>query len=237
MRFSSTLFYNARVSTSSKAEFYRLSYEERKIKYPQSTLRFLSTSELPLAVRKEQLTFNGNRPGLENPTEAQLTIQVLFQLLQKYPINEITIISPYRRQVRLVRSKLSYEKAKDQFSPHSLSRAEWEQFLHDRISTVDRFQGGESDAVIISYVRSNIDEGIGFVDDPHRINVAHTRCRKELVVIGDLECLKAQSTNSVFQRMQRAIQRDGELVMVTTDLLSNQYFKNSVSNPNERLSY
>lgn len=42
--------------------------------------------------------------------------------------------------------------------------------------------------MIISYVRSNENQVIGFSDNPNRINVAHTRCRKELYIVGDLEC-------------------------------------------------
>lgn len=74
-------------------------------------------------------------------------------------------------------------------SPRPASR-QWEEFLDSRIATVDSFQGSESDAVIISYVRSNENHVIGFSDNPNRINVAHTRCRRELYVVGDLECLK-----------------------------------------------
>lgn len=47
--------------------------------------------------------------------------------------------------------------------------------------------------MIISYVRSNENHVIGFSDNPNRINVAHTRCRKELYIVGDLECLKRRA--------------------------------------------
>jgi hypothetical protein len=77
----------------------------------------------------------------------------------------------------------------------------------------------DSDIVIICYVRSNEKEGIGFVDNPNRINVAHTRCRREIVIIGDLEGLKRQSRNNIFDRMSRAFSRDGELVEVTEYML------------------
>ena len=56
---------------------------------------------------------------------------------------------------------------------NSISEKQWETFLFTRIATVDSFQGGESDIVIISYVRSPKEGGIGFVDDANRINVAH----------------------------------------------------------------
>ena len=84
---------------------------------------------------------------------------------------------------------------------------------------MDSFQGAESDIVIICYVRSNKNEGIGFVDNPNRVNVAHTRCRREIVIIGDLEGLKQQARNNIFERMSRAFSRDGKLIEVSEDML------------------
>ena len=219
MRFASTLFYDARVKTSENAEYYQLSFTERQRKYPPSTLRLFRTSILPLAVRQERLVVEGKKPGLENPTESRIAIHIFYELLEHYPPGEITIISPYRRQVRLIRSSLSYQHVQNYKRCHTLTESGWEDFLHTRISTVDSFQGGESDAVIISYVRSNEGNGIGFVDDPNRINVAHTRCRREMVIIGDLDCLKKQSGNKIFHRLERAIHRDGEIINVTQKML------------------
>ena len=54
-----------------------------------------------------------------------------------------------------------------------------------RISTIDSFQGQEKETVIISLVRSNDDGEIGFLKDYRRMNVAITRAREQLVVIGD----------------------------------------------------
>ena len=228
MRCCSTLFYNARVKTSKRAEYYQLSFNDRQKKYPPSTLRLFCTSSLPLALRQERLLLEGKRPGLENPLEATIAVNVFYDLLQAYPLNEITIIAPYRRQVRLIRSSLSSEKVANYRNRRSLTETEWARFLHTRISTVDSFQGGESDAVIICYVRSNESNGIGFVDDPNRINVAHTRCRREMIIIGDIQCLKNQSRNSIFQRLERAIDRDGEIIEITPNMVK-QYEHHSMS--------
>ena len=227
MRFSSTLFYNARVTTSRNAEYYKLSLFERQKVFPAISLRFYRTSNLPVETRKENLKLTGSRPGLENRLECKIAINIFYCMLNKFELNEITIIAPYRRQVRLIRSKLSCRKAMKQCNRDiSITKKEWNHFLSTRISTVDSFQGGESDAVIICYVRSNQNKGIGFVDDPNRINVAHTRSRKEMVVIGDLDCLKEQSKNEIFERMQRCVERDGEIIDVTQEMLdNNQYLK------------
>src|ERR671935_741368 len=55
----------------------------------------------------------------------------------------------------------------------------------DDIESVDAFEGRESDAVILSLVRSNDRAAIGFLNDPNRVNVAISRARKLLVIVGD----------------------------------------------------
>ncbi len=215
MRFSSTMFYEARVRASVLADYYQLPFAERQAKYPPSTLRFYSTSKLSLKKRREVLSFEGGRPGFENPAELTLTVKLFHEALERYPLDEISIIAPYRRQVRRLREQLSPDR------PEKTTKAVWDTFLHTRIATVDSFQGGESDLVIISYVRSG-GGNIGFVDDPHRINVAHTRCRREMWIIGDLECLTRHAgnrNNRIFHRMERAIARDGEIIEVQDKML------------------
>lgn len=217
MRFSSTLFYHARVKTSETAEYFRLPYHKRRAAYPPSTLSFYCTSSLPEEIRRETIVFDDARVGIENPCEARIVRFVLLSALTRHAPGEISIISPYKRQVRRIRSLLDYDAAAPLF-PRPISREEWDAFLKDRIATVDSFQGGESDMVVISYVRSNRDGGIGFVDNPNRINVAHTRCRKEILIIGDLECLKRQARSDIFVRMERAFNRDGEIIDVDEEL-------------------
>ncbi len=218
MRFSSTLFYNARVKASEHAEYYQLDFETRRKRFPTSTLRFYRTSDLPARARHEQLVIEGHKPGLQNPLEARLCVCVFCELIRRYPLKEITIIAPYRRQVRLIRQFMTRDFVKCLVPNLEFEKEEWDWYLQNRVSTVDSFQGGESDAVIICYVRSNDGEGIGFIDNPNRINVAHTRARREMAVIGDLDNLKEQAGSSLFTRMERAIRRDGEIVNVTADL-------------------
>ena len=219
LRFASTLFYDAGVLPSSSAEYFKLSYHERKDKYPASTLCFLSTSSLPEAQRREHLELERQKPGISNPVEAGLCLYAFYQAVEKYPLEEISIIAPYRRQVSLIRDNISLEKVRALCPQQKISDRRWYAFVNSRIATVDSFQGAESDVVIICYVRSNKNEGIGFVDNPNRINVAHTRCRREIVIIGDLEGLKRQAGNNIFDRMSRAFLRDGKLVEVTEDML------------------
>ncbi|MGL4630690.1 MAG: C-terminal helicase domain-containing protein, partial [Leadbetterella sp.] len=72
-----------------------------------------------------------------------------------------------------------------------------------RLDSVDSFQGQESDIVLISMVRSNPEGKIGFLSDIRRMNVALTRARKKLVVIGDSSTLCQHSFYNQFnQKMQ-----------------------------------
>lgn len=218
LRFSSTLFYHAQVRTSETAEYFRLPFHARREAYPRSTLRFYCTSALPAETREETIVFSDGRVGMENRCEVALCRFAVLSALDRHPPEEITVISPYKRQIQRIRSALRWDRVAE-FLPGNVTPDAWRAFLRDRIATVDSFQGGESDLVIISYVRSNTDGGIGFVDNPNRINVAHTRCRKELIIIGDLECLKRQAKNDVFIRMERSFRRDGEILDVDAELL------------------
>ncbi len=219
LRFSSTLFYDAGVKASESADYYQLAYHERKQKYPPSSLRFYTTSGLPLNKRREHLFIEGQKPGLANPAEAFICCYVFYRAVQKRPLEEISMIVPYRKQVGILRDNLSLEHVRMLVPGEEISEERWRRFLLSRIATVDSFQGGESDVVIISYVRSNEGEGIGFIDNPNRINVAHTRCRREMHIVGDLECLKQQAGNKIFERMERAFRRDGEIIEVSEFML------------------
>jgi ATP-dependent RNA/DNA helicase IGHMBP2 len=85
----------------------------------------------------------------------------------------MAIISPYRNQVHLlqelVRAAPSLREHADKIT----------------VNTIDSFQGQERDIVYIGMTRSNADSRIGFLSDTRRMNVAMTRARKKLVVIGD----------------------------------------------------
>ncbi len=217
IRFSSTLFYHAKVKTSRKAEYFQLPYYKRQEVYPASTLRFYSTSSIPENVRREQVVSDENGVGIENYCEAVICRHILIESLQQYSFDQIVVITPYKRQTRLVRKLLDYDTV-ERFLPESVGKSAWEDYLNSRISTVDSFQGAESDLVIISYVRSNDGQGVGFVDNPNRINVAHTRCRRSIAITGDLECLKYQAKSDIFNRMERAFIRDGEIIDITESL-------------------
>ncbi|MFT3949187.1 MAG: AAA domain-containing protein [Agriterribacter sp.] len=118
--------------------------------------------------------------AVSNPEEASFVFKHLTQLintLSAYYTQEnfptIGIISPYRQQVALLQEQM-------QQAVHLLAYTN-----KITVNTIDSFQGQERDIIYISMTRSNADSKIGFLSDIRRMNVAMTRARKKLVVIGD----------------------------------------------------
>ena len=83
----------------------------------------------------------------------------------------ISVLTPYSRQSTLLKQTIP-------------------QNLNVTVSTIDGFQGCESDIVVLSTVRSNMDGDLGFVEDPRRLNVAWTRPKVGLIVVGDPKTLR-----------------------------------------------
>jgi superfamily I DNA and/or RNA helicase len=109
--------------------------------------------------QEEQGTENSS---LTNPGELDLIQQLLEA--EKYDLTKCALITPYSGQVALAKERL----------PKAL-----------RISTVDSFQGQECETIFISMVRSNDDAVLGFLTDYRRMNVALTRAKEQLIVVGD----------------------------------------------------
>ncbi len=112
-----------------------------------------------------------------NPEEAQLLIRQIEKLAEKVSVHEerltIGIITPYRAQVDYLK-KLQEDS--------SLIEPILSQITTD---TVDAFQGQARDIIAISLVRSNEKGEVGFLADIRRVNVAMTRARKKLIMVGD----------------------------------------------------
>jgi AAA domain-containing protein len=227
---SSQLFYDSRVRLAPCSEYFRLPYLERQQHLGVDSLRLYDTAELPLAVRSERTEWEGGAPGYCSPLEAAIVLVELGRLLQRYPAEELCIVSPYRLQVRLLRQALERAVASDGAGRTPglslLQGAGLGRFVSENVTTIDGFQGRECDALLVSYVRSNRARASGFVGEPRRNNVTHTRARREMVVVGDLETLTGRSSAPdplaersayVFRRMADIVRRHGVIVPLRTE--------------------
>lgn len=179
MGYSSEVFYDSRLKAHATVAEHTL-YEG------DVPLSFIDTAGCGFDERPEGT-------GLTNPEEAAFLVRHVTRLLSELPLNgsgektpngapishngaarpSVAIISPYRYQVHLLQELVAA----------SPTLREWGDRL--TVNTIDSFQGQERDIVYIGLTRSNADSRVGFLADIRRMNVAMTRARKKLVVIGD----------------------------------------------------
>jgi superfamily I DNA and/or RNA helicase len=104
---------------------------------------------------------------------------------------EWAVIVPYQAQVALIKNKLARALGAD----HQ---------IEDNVGTVDAFQGGERDLIVYGCTRSNNRGQIGFLKELRRINVAISRAKEQLTVVGDLSTL-TRSGNDDFRELMLAM--------------------------------
>ena len=169
MDFSSREFYDGQLSADAAVKAHLLHDLSHVAQSPLTELpvEFIDTAG---AGYDEELEPDGE--SRRNPQEAELTIRKVRALLDGgLEPREIAVISPYSAQVRLLRELLSVPGLE--------------------IDSVDGFQGREKEAIVISLVRSNAACELGFLGELRRMNVALTRARRKLLVIGDSATLGA----------------------------------------------
>ncbi|MFW5961580.1 MAG: DEAD/DEAH box helicase, partial [bacterium] len=144
----------------------------------------------------------------KNTNEIKLIDQILADIEQESEANhsleqDIGIITFYRPQFDLLRNKLMSKY----------------QNLNLRMGTVDRFQGMESDIIIVSMVRNNRDSNIGFARTFERINVALSRARKLLILVGNTQLFcrdnRDQNSKEVYQNIAAIIDQKEGLIDVS----------------------
>lgn len=172
MRFSSNWFYDGRVESAPEVKY-------RGILDYDNPITWIDTSE---SDAKEE--FVGESFGRINKTEAELTLEALKNYFTKIGRQRIAdehidvgVISPYRAQVQLLRRMV---RKAEFFKPYRGCIT---------VNTVDGFQGQERDIIVISLVRSNDDGQIGFLSDLRRMNVAITRARMKLIIVGSVQTM------------------------------------------------
>jgi ATP-dependent RNA/DNA helicase IGHMBP2 len=158
-------------------------YDDKLQAHSSVAAHVLFPEDLPLAFVDtagcgfEEKTEN---KSISNPEEAVFLFKHLTRLVAglsehytpaRFPT--IAVISPYKEQLYVLKEQLLHTP---ELQPYANSIS---------INTIDSFQGQERDIVYISMTRSNSDSIIGFLSDTRRMNVAMTRARKKLIIIGD----------------------------------------------------
>lgn len=189
MKFPSQWFYNGELEAASEVRY-------RGILDWDTPIHWIDTSEMDF---KEE--FVGETFGRINKAEADLLLSELKIYINRISGNRILeekidfgIISPYKAQVQYLRNKI---KADASLKPYRSLFT---------VNTVDGFQGQERDVIFISLVRTNEEGQIGFLNDLRRMNVAITRARMKLVILGEAETLKH---HGFYRRLLEFIQNIG----------------------------
>ena len=144
--------------------------------------------------------FVGESFGRINKPEANLLLQELESYIQKIGENRVLdehidfgLISPYKAQVQYLRNKIKRSSFFRRF--RSLIT----------VNTVDGFQGQERDVIFISLVRANESGQIGFLNDLRRMNVAITRARMKLVILGNATTL---TKHTFYHKLMEYIEKE-----------------------------
>lgn len=172
MRFSSDWFYGGRLQAAEEVKC-------RGILDFDSPVEWLDTSEMDFSEKYVSAT-----GGRVNPDEGEFMLDSLEAYIKRIGEKRVedenldfAVISPYKAQVSWLRRNAKKRNV--------LRRLKGK----IAINTIDGFQGQERDVVFISLVRSNDDGKIGFLSDLRRMNVAMTRARMKLVIIGSAATL------------------------------------------------
>lgn len=189
MQFSSEQFYDGRLVAAPTVAHAGLDAYDLQFA-PDLPVEFLDTAGFGM----QEITIPESR-STANPEEADLLLKRLAQLLEPYDAAEhendplsIGVIAPYRAQINYLKDAV---EENDELSGLLLHR-------QLSVGTVDSFQGQERDIIAISLTRSNSQGEIGFLSDVRRMNVAMTRARKKLLLIGDSSTLGAHPFYKAF---------------------------------------
>ena len=172
MRFSSDWFYGGQLQSAPEVKY-------RSILDFDTPIVWVNTEGMDC---NEE--FVGENYGRINKAEAALSLEQLKSYIGKIGRErflderiDVGLISPYKAQVQYLRQLLRKDAF---FKPYR-------QFI--TVNTVDGFQGQERDVILISLVRANEEGQIGFLNDLRRMNVAITRARMKLIILGDASTL------------------------------------------------
>ena len=169
MKFPNSEFYNNSLKSDSSVNEINIS-DIINSKHDEEALLFINTSN----IENNKENHLKDSKSIINKAEAEIAVSVANDYLTAgVSEDQVGIISPYADQVKLIQQKTPVE-----------------------VKTVDGFQGREKEVIIISTVRSNDNGNIGFLSDLRRLNVAITRAKRKLIIIGNKDTLKSNPTYS-----------------------------------------
>ncbi len=184
MDYSNQAFYNNKLLADDSVKEHRLG--DLGVKGEESNpVVLIDTSRMNPGERMRK-----GSTSRENPLEAGIVSEAVEQLIRKgLKPKDIGVISPYDDQIDLLKMETP-KKIRDKLE----------------IKTVDGFQGREKEAIVLSLVRSNKKGEIGFLSDLRRLNVALTRAKRKLIIVGDSKTL---SSNKNYRKLIEYINAKG----------------------------
>lgn len=210
VKFPSEWFYGGQLMTSP-------SVRHRNILEYDAPLVWLDTQGLGF---EEEIT--NDQSGRYNEGEAIFIIRQLEQYIEKLSVQRVKeeridfgLISPYKSQVQRLRKKVRFSPLLKQVRSAIT------------VNTIDGFQGQERDVILISLVRANDDGNIGFLRELRRMNVAITRAKMKLIIVGDSETL---TRHAFYKKLYNHVLNEGKVLTFQQTDTENNNNENNLEN-------
>lgn len=174
--------------------------------FTPSPMVFIDTCSIPNRY-ESSVHQDGRNVVQDNKTETELVIMLLEQALAEHPDlsqrREIGIIVPYANHVKKIQQGIEKAQRKNRLKQLTTP-------LQELVASVDSFQGQERDFIIFPLTRSNPKGSVGFLADWRRLNVAQTRAKRQLIMIGDSSTLtlpnnRKQAPDTEFKQAMRTL--------------------------------
>ena len=184
MKFPNREFYNNGLKSASFVDEITIN-DIMESGHDEEAMLFIDTSDVD---DNHEMHLKDSK-SIVNELEADISVSIARDYLNaSISEDDIGIISPYADQVKIIQENTPVE-----------------------VKTVDGFQGREKEIIIISTVRSNENGNIGFLNDLRRLNVAITRAKRKLIIIGNKDTLK---TNPTYKRLIEFVEDENLLVKI-----------------------
>ena len=184
MKFPNAEFYNNSLKSDSSVDKININ-DIIDASYEEAALLFIDTSDVD---DNKEMHLRDSK-SIINRLEAKVAVGIANDyLVAGVSEEDIGIISPYADQVKIIQEKTPVE-----------------------VKTVDGFQGREKEIIIISTVRSNPNGNIGFLSDLRRLNVAITRAKRKLIIIGNKNTLE---NNPTYFRLIKFVEDENLLIKI-----------------------